>query len=71
MKKKILSIAVIAFVSVIGCCGLFPDNDLNVKALAQETKTSNGKVISHEVLPGPDGEPIHTYICVGDGICGH
>lgn len=71
MSKKRISIASLAAIIISGSIGFTPFGDINTKALAGDIRYSNGRVIDHDVAVGPDGEPIHTYVCEGDGICGH
>lgn len=69
-KKVLIAGALVIFMLSGGWSIIFVDN-VNVKALAQNARMPNGRVIDHQVMPGGDGEPIHTYKCVGSGICGH
>ena len=71
MSKRIISIVTLIAFMLVGGLGFIPVKNANVKALAQDARITNGRVIDHEVIVGPDGEPIHAYVCVGDGICGH
>lgn len=82
MKKKILSIAMIATVAIAAAWSLDQSNKemaladvalSNVIALAGDRLPERYGAVDHEVEPGPDGEPIHTYKCYGEGglNCGH
>ena len=71
MNKKIISIVTLATLMLVGGFGFIPVKNANVKALAQNARMPNGRVIDHDVAPDNNGEPVHTYKCAGDGICGH
>lgn len=71
MKRKVFSIFFLASLMLIGSWGIIPFDNVNVKALAAEARNSDGRNISHEVVPGDDGSPVHVYICAGEGSCGH